>query len=154
MAFHMMYQDITTVHADILVNAANNRLLPGSGVCGAIFRGAGYVEMSRACQEIGYCPTGEAVITPAFHLPAKHVIHTVGPIWQGGAHRERELLYQCYAHSLVLAQAHKATSIAFPLISSGIFGYPREEAFDVCRQAVEDFLAQHDMEVYLVLLPE
>lgn len=152
MSFKIICGDITKVHADAVVNAANERLLMGGGVCGAIFRAAGYAELTEACQEIGYCPTGEAVITPAFHLPAQYVIHTVGPIWEGGEHQERELLYQCYAKSLALAASYGLQSIAFPLISAGIFGYPREEALQVCEEAVSDFLAVHDMDVYLVLL--
>lgn len=152
MPFKIICGDITKVQADAIVNAANERLLMGGGVCGAIFRAAGYAEMTEACQEIGRCPTGDAVITPAFHLPAQYVIHTVGPVWEGGDHGERELLYQCYAKSLVLAESRGLRSIAFPLISSGIFGYPREKAFQVCEEAVEDFLAVHEMDVYLVLL--
>lgn len=152
MPFKIICGDITKVQADAIVNAANERLLMGGGVCGAIFRAAGYAEMTEACQEIGRCPTGDAVITPAFHLPAQYVIHTVGPVWEGGDHGERELLYQCYAKSLALAESRGLRSIAFPLISSGIFGYPREKAFQVCEEAVEDFLAVHEMDVYLVLL--
>ena len=124
MPFRIIQGDITTVKADVLVNAANNQLLAGSGVCGAIFRAAGYTQMQDACRRIGYCPTGDAVITPAFQLSARYVIHTVGPVWEGGEHNERELLYSCYVQSLALADAYGARSIAFPLISSGIFGYP------------------------------
>lgn len=152
MPFKIICGDITTVRADAVVNAANERLLPGGGVCGAIFRAAGYAEMDEACRKIGYCPTGKAVITPAFRLPAKYVIHTVGPIWDGGEHHERELLYSCYAESLALAAEHEVTSIAFPLISAGIFGYPREEALEVCEEAVQDFLSSHEMDIYLVVL--
>ena len=107
--------------------------------------------MQDACRRIGYCPTGDAVITPAFQLSARYVIHTVGPVWEGGEHNERELLYSCYVQSLALADAYGARSIAFPLISSGIFGYPREEALEVCEEAVEDFLSQHEMDVFLVI---
>lgn len=151
MPFRIIQGDITTVKADVLVNAANNQLLAGSGVCGAIFRAAGYIQMQDACRRIGYCPTGDAVITPAFQLSARYVIHTVGPVWEGGEHNERELLYSCYVQSLALADAYGARSIAFPLISSGIFGYPREEALEVCEEAVEDFLSQHEMDVFLVI---
>ena len=154
MPFQIIYGDITKVKADILVNAANNQLLAGSGVCGAIFRAAGYQEMQDACRRIGYCPTGEAVITPAFQLPAQYVIHTVGPVWEGGEHNERELLYSCYVQSLTLPDSYGARSIAFPLISSGIFGYPREEAMNVCEEAVEDFLSNHEMDVFLVILQD
>lgn len=152
MPFKIICGDITKVQADAIVNAANERLLMGGGVCGAIFRAAGYAELTEACQDIGHCPTGDAVITPAFHLPAQYVIHTVGPVWEGGDHGERELLYQCYAKSLALAESYGLRSIAFPLISSGIFGYPREEALQVCEEAIEDFLAVHEMDVHLVLL--
>lgn len=151
MPFRIIQGDITTVKADVLVNAANNQLLAGSGVCGAIFRAAGYIQMQDACRRIGYCPTGDAVITPAFQLSARYVIHTVGPVWEGGEHNERELLYSCYVQSLALADAYGARSIAFPLISSGIFGYPKEEALEVCEEAVEDFLSQHEMDVFLVI---
>lgn len=151
MPFRIIQGDITTVKADVLVNAANNQLLAGSGVCGAIFRAAGYTKMQDACRRIGYCPTGDAVITPAFQLSARYVIHTVGPVWEGGEHNERELLYSCYVQSLALADAYGARSIAFPLISSGIFGYPKEEALEVCEEAVEDFLSQHEMDVFLVI---
>lgn len=153
MAFRIIYGDITKVQADAIVNAANERLLMGGGVCGAIFRAAGCSDLTKACQHIGYCPTGEAVITPAFQLPAQYIIHTVGPVWNGGSHKERQLLYQCYANSLSLAASYGLRSIAFPLISSGIFGYPRDEALQVCQEAISDFLASHDMDVYLVLLP-
>lgn len=151
MAFQIVCNDIVKVKADVLVNAANEGLMAGSGVCGAIFRSAGYDAMTAACREIGHCDTGSAVITPAFALPAKYVIHTVGPIWQGGSRHERDLLYGCYENSLALAARHKASSIAFPLISSGIFGYPKEEALQVCLEAVQDFLEDHDMTVYLVV---
>lgn len=154
MPFQILHGDITTVKADVLVNAANTQLLAGSGVCGAIFQAAGYREMQNACRRIGYCPTGEAVITPAFQLPAQYVIHTVGPVWEGGDHDERDLLYSCYVQSLMLADSYGARSIAFPLISSGIFGYPREKALEVCEEAVEDFLSQHEMDVFLVLFQE
>ncbi len=154
MPFQIIQGDITTVKADVLVNAANNQLLAGSGVCGAIFRAAGYTQMQDACRRIGYCPTGDAVITPAFQLSARYVIHTVGPVWEGGEHNERELLYSCYVQSLALADAYEARSIAFPLISSGIFGYPREEAMEVCEEAVEDFLSQHEMDVFLVIFQD
>ena len=133
MPFKIICGDITKVQADAIVNAANERLLMGGGVCGAIFRAAGYAELTEAC-------------------PAQYVIHTVGPVWEGGDHGERELLYQCYAKSLALAESYGLRSIAFPLISSGIFGYPREEALQVCEEAIEDFLAVHEMDEYLVLL--
>ncbi len=151
MPFEIVWNDITKLPVDAIVNAANSRLAPGGGVCGAIFAAAGYEKLDRACRAIGGCPTGEAVITPGFDLPAKHVIHTVGPIWQGGAQGEPAQLRSCYIHSLELAAANGCASIAFPLISSGIYDYPREEALRIAQEAIEHFLENHDMQVYLVL---
>lgn len=150
MPFKILTGDIATIHADVLVNAANIGLVQGNGVCGALFRAAGAEQMRQACEKIGQCPTGDAVITPAFALSAKYVIHTVGPVWQGGSQGERKLLYQCYTKSLHLAEKYGAASIAFPLISAGIFGYPRDRALSVALQAIRDFLSTHDMYVYLV----
>jgi O-acetyl-ADP-ribose deacetylase (regulator of RNase III) len=126
--------DITTLEVDAIVNAANEQLTGGSGVCGAIFSGAGWDEMQRACDALGGCPTGSAKTTPGFDLPARWVIHAVGPIWRGGSHGEEELLRSAYRSALVRADEVGARSIAFPLLSSGIYGYPLEEA---CRVAVE-----------------
>ncbi|MBQ1335195.1 MAG: macro domain-containing protein [Clostridia bacterium] len=151
MAFKTIHGDITKVHADAIVNAANSRLLPGGGVCGAIFRAAGYKELSAECEKTGHCDTGRAVITGAYALPAKYVIHAVGPIWNGGESGEEELLYGCYESALNLAKEHGCASVAFPLISAGIYGYPREAAMDVARRAIEDFLSENEMDVYLVL---
>ena len=152
MPFQILKKDITKVKADVIVNAANERLLAGSGVCGAIFAAAGPVELTQACQGIGYCATGDAVITPGFSLPAKYIIHTVGPVWHGGNENEEELLYNCYQNSLELAAANDLKSIAFPLISSGIFGYPKDKALAVALRAFNDFLGTHNMVVYLVVL--
>jgi len=151
MAFQIIHGDITTVQADAIVNAANNRLAPGGGVCGAIFSAAGYQQLDRACRAIGHCPTGQAVITEGFHLPARYVIHTVGPVWQGGKNQEPQLLEDCYRNSLMLAVQHGCKSIAFPLISAGIFGYPREEALQIASDTIQAFLREHDMEDMLVL---
>jgi len=125
--------DITTLDVDAIVNAANERMLGGGGVDGAIHRAAGpaLVEACRAIPEVEpgvRCPTGQSRITPGFNLPARHVIHTVGPVWRGGGHGEAELLASCYRTALALARQHQARSIAFPAISCGVYGYPFDEA--------------------------
>ena len=132
--------DITQLDADAIVNAANTQLLEGGGVCGAIFTKAGPVELAFACSEIGGCQTGNAVITPGFNLKAKHVIHAVGPIWHGGNDNEEELLYSAYEKSLDLAKQNGCHSIGFPLISSGIYGYPKKQAWQVAIRACSDFI--------------
>ena len=119
--------DITQLELDAIVNAANERLAPGAGVCGAIHRAAG-PELAKACAKIGGCPTGEARLTPGFDLLARYVIHTVGPVWHGGNKGEPELLASCYRNSLRLAAESDIQTIAFPALSTGIFGYPVEAA--------------------------
>lgn len=139
---------------DAIVNAANTQLLVGGGVCGAIFKGAGYDALSEACRPLAPLKTGEAVITPGFNLPAKFVIHAVGPIYSRyTAEEAKRLLSTAYISALNLAVEHNLTSIAFPLISSGIYGYPKEEAYQVAVEAIEYFLTQHELDVYLVLFP-
>ena len=130
---------ITDLATDAIVNAANSGLLAGSGVCGAIFKAAGYRQLQDACDRYGYCPTGSAVITPGFNLKAKYVIHAVGPIWQGGGQGEAELLRSAYIKSLELAVGNGCRSIGFPLISAGIYGYPLREAWSVAISACRDF---------------
>jgi Predicted phosphatase homologous to the C-terminal domain of histone macroH2A1 len=155
MPFTIVRQDITKMNVDAIVNAANTELRMGGGVCGAIFRAAGANEMQAACDRLAPIRTGEAVITPGFALPAKHVIHAAGPIYdrQQAAECER-LLRSAYLQSLRLAALHKCAGIAFPLISSGIYGYPKAEALQVAVSAIRDFLADHDLDVYLVVFDE
>ena len=134
-----IHGDITRQAVDAIVNAANTTLLGGGGVDGAIHRAAG-VELLEACRRIGGCPTGEARITAGYRLPAKHVIHTVGPVWSGGRRREPELLRGCYVNSLRLAAEHDLTSIAFPSISTGAYGYPIEQAAGIAVDTVREVL--------------
>jgi O-acetyl-ADP-ribose deacetylase len=132
--------DITTLAVDAIVNAANEALAPGGGVCGAIHRAAG-PELAAACARIGHCPTGEARITPGFRLPARYVIHAVGPVWRGGTAGEAALLAGAYRASLGLANGHGLGSIAFPAISTGIYGYPLDAATEVAVATVRQVLA-------------
>lgn len=135
--------DIIKLAVDAIVNAANAGLQAGGGVCGAIFHAAGAKQLQEACDVIGHCDTGSAVITPGFCLRAKYVIHAVGPIWQGGNHHEPQQLYSAYRSSLELALKHNCHSIAFPLISSGIYGYPQDKAWRKAIQACKDFFEKH-----------
>lgn len=137
---------------DAIVNAANTALAPGGGVCGAIFAAAGYGELDRACRAIGGCPTGQAVLTPGFALPAKYIIHTAGPIWHGGGQGEANLLHSCYDTSLRLAWDQGCRSIAFPLISAGIYGYPKQEALEIALDAMARFAQDHPMDITLAVL--
>jgi O-acetyl-ADP-ribose deacetylase (regulator of RNase III) len=133
--------DITTLDVDAIVNAANSSLMPGGGVCGAIHRAAG-PELAQACAQLGGCPTGAARITPGFRLSARFVIHAVGPVWSGGGAGEAALLASAYRASLTLAKAHSLRSIAFPAISTGIFGYPLDAATAVAVKTVRAELAE------------
>ena len=151
MPFNIVRDDITHLQVDAIVNAANNQLMHGGGVCGAIFRAAGARRLQAACDEIGYCATGQAVATSGYDLPARYVIHTVGPVWQGGDSGEPEQLASCYRTSLELASTLKCRSVAFPLISSGIYGYPKREALAVAQREIRAFLENYEMDVTLVL---
>lgn len=151
MPFTIIRQDITKIKVDAIVNAANTSLQMGGGVCGAIFKVAGELDLQAACDKLAPIYIGEAVITPGFGLIAKYVIHTAGPVYHDGKHGEGELLRLCYINSLKRAVENKCESIAFPLISSGIYGYPKEEALRIATAAIQEFLSEHDIDIYLVV---
>ena len=145
---------ITELETEIIVNAANEYLQEGGGVCGYIFRAAGREDLRRACNKIGHCDTGNAVITQGFRL-CRYIIHAVGPIWTGGQHHEASLLYGAYRSALDLAKEYDCHSIGFPLISAGIYGYPAEQAWIAAAQAVNDWFKDHpeyDLEVVFAVL--
>jgi len=151
MPFTIVRQDITIMQVDAIVNAANTQLAMGGGVCGAIFRAAGASELQEACDRLAPIQTGDAVITPGFRLPARYIIHTAGPVYRDGKSGEAEQLRASYLNSLKRAVENQCESIAFPLISSGIYGYPKGEALQVASSAIQDFLSDHDLEVYLAV---
>lgn len=151
MPLRIVQNDISKMKVDVVVNAANTALQRGGGVCGAIFAAAGSEQLQAACDRIGGCSVGEAVITYGYDLPAKYIIHAVGPVWQGGGGNEAYLLRSCYTNALTLAVQHDCQSIAFPLISSGIFGYPKEQALQIAVAAIRNFLTDHEIDVFLVV---
>lgn len=150
MALHLVQKDITKMKVDAIVNAANGSLLGGGGVDGCIHRAAG-PELLAECRTLGGCATGSAKVTGGYRLPARYVIHTVGPVWQGGGVGERELLISCYRTSLALAREYGCKTVAFPLISAGVYGYPKEQALRVAVDTIEQELSQMEQTVYLVL---
>ena len=151
MPFRIIRNNIAAVEADAIVNSADPQPIAGGGADGAIYRAAGKEELLLARKAIGYIEPGQAFETPAFNLKARYIIHTVGPVWRGGSHSELVTLRQCYENCLKLAEKLGCTSIAFPLISSGSFGFPKEEALQTAMSSIGKYLLNHDMEIILVV---
>lgn len=151
MSFYIVRNDISKMDTDAVVNAANEELMQGAGVCGAIFREANDKRLHKECLDIGHCDTGSAVITKGYNLKAKYIIHAVGPVWHDGKHNENELLRSAYISSLKLAEKYECSSIALPLISTGIYGFPKQEALNIAISEIKIFLEQNEMSIYLVV---
>lgn len=153
MSLYIVNEDITRIDVDAIVNAANTGLKMGGGVCGAIFRAAGADKLTKACDELAPIKTGEAVITNGFDLKAEYIIHTAGPVYNPDNDKESvRLLTNSYKNSLILARENNITSLAFPLISAGIYGFPKINAFEIGKRTIENFLKENDMDVYLTIV--
>lgn len=151
MPFHIIRNDITKVETDVIVNTANPEPVFGDGTDSAVYQAAGKDKLLAERERIGKIEQGQAAVTPAFDLPAKYIIHTVGPAWIDGKHNERDILRSCYANTLALAEQVKAESIAFPLIATGVYGFPRNEALDIALSEIGKYLLTHDMDIILVV---